>query len=48
MRQLAQQLLQAEGQRISLADAGAEILTDEQLNTRACLFPRREPNNTAD
>ncbi|GAA5956331.1 hypothetical protein JCM8115_001689 [Rhodotorula mucilaginosa] len=33
MRQLAQQLLQAEGERISLADAGAEILTDEQLNT---------------
>lgn len=43
MRQLAQQLLQAEGQRISLADAGAEILTDEQLNTRACFVPRREP-----
>ncbi|GAA5982140.1 hypothetical protein JCM10908_004756 [Rhodotorula pacifica] len=33
MRQLAQQLLQAEGERISLADSGSEILTDEQLNT---------------
>ncbi|GAA5877713.1 hypothetical protein JCM3774_006652 [Rhodotorula dairenensis] len=33
MRQLALQLLQAEGERISLADAGAEILTDEQLDT---------------
>lgn len=42
MRQLAQQLLQAEGERISLADAGAEILTDEQLNTRACFILRRK------
>ncbi|POY71852.1 hypothetical protein BMF94_5213 [Rhodotorula taiwanensis] len=33
MRELAQQLLQAEGERITLADAGAEILSDEQLNT---------------
>lgn len=40
MRELAQQLLQAEGERITLADAGAEILSDEQLNTRTF---RRSP-----
>lgn len=44
MRELAQQLLSTEGERISLADSGSEILTDEQLNV--CEWCRR-PFRTA-
>lgn len=39
MRMLAEQLANAEGEKITLAGAGAEILTDEQLEARTFVQP---------